>query len=89
MLLAIGGQDQRGYKTSAIYGFHRDADQKWRHVGDMPLACYNVDALLLSGGGLMVVDGGITRQVLNITVEGKYCCTVIELIELIRLFLGQ
>ena len=78
VLLAIGGQD--GSKTSSIYGLHLE-EKKWRHVGDMPFACSRVDTLLLSGGGLLMVDG-YTQQVLKITVQGKYCCTGIELIKL-------
>ena len=72
VLLAIGGvEDQRGSKkTSSIYGLHGD-DKKWKHVGDMPFACSLVDTLLLSDGGLLVVDG-YTKQVLRITVQGKY-----------------
>ena len=80
VLLAIGGKDQDGSKTSSIYGLHLE-EKKWRHVGDMPFACSWVDTLLLSGGGLLMVDGD-TRQVLKITVQGKYCCTGIELIKL-------
>eukprot|EP00731_Ephydatia_muelleri_P004120 Em0002g296a len=55
-------------KTSSIYGLH-GGDKKWKHVGDMPFACSLVDTLLLSDGGLLVVDGH-TRQVLRITVQG-------------------
>ncbi|KAL5499450.1 hypothetical protein EMCRGX_G010869 [Ephydatia muelleri] len=79
VLLAIGGHDQDGSKTSSIYGLHLD-EKKWRHIGDMPLACSMVNTLLLSGGLLMV--DGYTEQVLKITVQGKYCCTGIELIGL-------
>ncbi|KAL5506638.1 hypothetical protein EMCRGX_G008338 [Ephydatia muelleri] len=63
VLLAIGGaEDLSGSKkTSSIYGFHGD-DKKWKHVGDMPFACSMVDTLLLSDGGLLVVDG-CTQQV--------------------------
>ncbi|KAL5506815.1 hypothetical protein EMCRGX_G008559 [Ephydatia muelleri] len=70
VLLAIGGtEDLRGSKkTSSIYGLHGD-DKKWKHVGDMPFACSFVDTLLLSDGGLLVVDGH-TQQVLRITVQG-------------------
>ena len=80
VLLAIGGDDQDGSKTSSIYGLHLDK-KKWRHVGNLPFACSRVDTLLLSGGGLLMVDGG-TQHVLKITVQGKYCCTGIELIKL-------
>ena len=80
VLLAIGGADQDGSKTSSIYGLHLD-EKKWRHVGNLPFACSRVDTLLLSGGGLLMVDGG-TQHVLKITVQGKYCCTGIELIKL-------
>ena len=71
VLLAVGGaQDQLGSKnTSSIYGFHRD--DKWKHVGDMPFACSQVDILWLSDEGLLVVDCD-TEQVLMITVQGKY-----------------
>ena len=82
VLLAIGG-DGKEYgskKTSSIYGLHLD-EKKWRHIGDLPFACSMVDTLLLSGGGLLMVDGD-TQQVLKITVQGKYFCTGIE-IELI------
>ena len=70
VLLAIGGsKDESGSKkTSAIYAFHH-VDQKWQHVGNMPFLCSLVDSIVLSGGGLLVVDGG-NRQVLKITVEG-------------------
>ena len=84
VLLAVGGEDQGGSrKTTSIYGFHHN-DGKWKHVGDMPFQCSWVDTLLVSGG-LLVVDGGSTQQVLKMTVEGKYCCTGIELM---RLFSG-
>ena len=70
VLLVIGGREEEygSKKTSAIYAFHH-VDQKWQHVGDMPFQCSMVDSLLLSGGGLLVVDGS-SRQVLKITVEG-------------------
>ena len=70
VLLAIGGsEDSDGSKkTSAIYAFLH-VDQKWQHVGDMPFQCTRVDSLLLSGGGLLVVDVS-SRHVLEITVEG-------------------
>ena len=73
VLLAIGGAEGDKYgskKTSSIYGLHGD-DKKWKHLGDMPFACSRVDTLLLSDGGLLVVDGN-TKQVLRITVQGKY-----------------
>ena len=72
VLLAIGGAEDwfGSKKTSSIYGLHGD-DKKWKHVGDMPFACSRVDTLLLSDGGLLVVDGD-TKQVLRITVQGKY-----------------
>ena len=72
VLLAIGGaEDEYGSKkTYSIYGLHGD-DKEWKHVGDMPFACSWVDTLSLSDGGLLVVDGS-TRQVLRITVQGKY-----------------
>ena len=72
VLLAIGGQDQRGSKISAIYGFHPDGDQQWKHIGDLPFACSCVNTLLLSGGGLLMVDGRETQRVLKIAVNGKY-----------------
>eukprot|EP00731_Ephydatia_muelleri_P035079 Em0095g9a len=68
VLLAIGGEDQDGSHTSSIYGLHLD-EKKWRHVGNLPFACSWVDTLLLSGGGLLMVDGD-TQQVLKITVQG-------------------
>eukprot|EP00731_Ephydatia_muelleri_P004052 Em0002g228a len=69
VLFAIGGKDQYGSKqTSSIYGLHGD-DKTWKHVGDMPFACSRVDTLLLSDGGLLMVDGN-THQVLKITVQG-------------------
>ena len=72
VLLAIGGaEDLSGsMETSSIYGLHGD-DKKWKHVGDMPFACSRVDTLLLSDGGLLVVDSS-TQQVLRVTVQGKY-----------------
>ena len=73
VLLAIGGAEEDNYgskKTSYIYGLHGD-DKKWKHVGDMPFACSEVDTLLLSDGGLLVVDGRF-QQVLRITVQGIY-----------------
>ena len=79
VLLAIGGADQDGSKTTSIYGLHLD-EKKWRHVGNLPFACSWVDTLLLSGG-LLMVDGN-AQHVLKITVQGKYCCTGIELIKL-------
>ena len=81
VLLAIGGEDQDGsMKTSSIYGLHLE-EKKWKHIGDLPFACSWVDTLLLSGGGLLMVDGN-AQHVLKITVQGKYCCTGIELIKL-------
>ena len=72
VLLAIGGEDlSRSKKTSAIYALH-PVDQKWQHVGNMPFECSYVDTLLLSGGRLLVVDGG-GLGVLRVTVEGKPC----------------
>ena len=73
VLLAVGGaEDQSGSKkTSSIYGLYYD-DKKWKHVGDMPFACSSVDTLLLSDGGLLVVNGH-NLCVLKITVQGKYC----------------
>eukprot|EP00731_Ephydatia_muelleri_P004130 Em0002g306a len=67
VLLAIGGVQGRfvSKETSSIYGLHGD-DKKWKHVGDMPFACSLVDTLLLSDGGLLVVDGCNSRQVLRI-----------------------
>ena len=73
VLLAIGGAEGGklgSKKTSSIYGLHGD-DKKWKHVGDMPFACSEVDTLSLSDGGLLVADG-YTLQVLRITVQGKY-----------------
>ena len=72
VLLAIGGLKDKyeSKQTSSIYGLHGD-DKKWKHVGDMPFACSRVDTLLLSDGGLLVVDGN-TQQALRITVQGKY-----------------
>eukprot|EP00731_Ephydatia_muelleri_P012519 Em0006g1413a len=61
-------RDLDGSKTSSIYGLHLD-EKKWRHVGDLPFACSMVDTLLLSGGGLLMVDA-VTQQVLKITVQG-------------------
>ena len=43
-------------KTSSIYAFE-PALNTWRHVGDLPFEASNVDALCLSGGDLLVVDG--------------------------------
>ena len=74
VLLAIGGAEEGllgSKKTSSIYGFH-GVDKEWKHVGDMPFACSLVDTLLLSDGGLLMVDGHNTVQVFRITVQGKY-----------------
>ena len=70
LLLAIGGAEyvSGSKKSSAICAFLHD-DQKWKHAGDLPIQCSYVDTLLLSGGGMLMVDG-ITRQVLKITAEG-------------------
>ncbi|KAL5480069.1 hypothetical protein EMCRGX_G023688 [Ephydatia muelleri] len=68
VLLALGGLDGLK-KTSAIHAFHH-YDQNWELVAHLPFACYSVDTLSLSGGGLLVVDGD-SQQVLKITVEGK------------------
>eukprot|EP00731_Ephydatia_muelleri_P004238 Em0002g414a len=64
VLLAIGGaEDLSGSKkTSSIYGLH-GVDKKWKHVGDMPFACDSVDTLMLSDGGLLVVDDKSTSLV--------------------------
>ena len=73
VLLAIGGAEGDKYgskKTSSIYGLD-GVDKKWKHVGDMPFACTMVNTLLLSDGGLLVVEC-LTQQVLRITVQGKY-----------------
>ena len=72
VLLAIGGSEYRigSKQTSSIYGLD-GVDKKWKHVGDMPFACSMVDTLLLSDGGLLVVEGD-TLQVLRITVQSKY-----------------
>ena len=72
VLLAIGGVQGRfvSKETSSIYGLHGD-DKKWKHVEDMPFACSLVDTLLLSDGGLLVVDGCNSRQVLRIIGKSK------------------
>eukprot|EP00731_Ephydatia_muelleri_P012571 Em0006g1465a len=69
VLLAIGGDctEDGSKKASSIYGLH--LDEEWRHVGDLPFACSTVDTLLLSGGGLFMVNG-YTEQVMKITVQG-------------------
>ena len=64
VLLALGGLDGLK-KTSAIHAFHH-YNQKWELVTHLPFACYLVDTLLLSGGGLLVVDGD-SQQVWKIT----------------------
>ena len=68
VLLAIGGEDDKRY-NSKIYGYH-PVDQKWHHVVDIPYVFSNVNALLLSEGRLLVVDG-ISHRFLRINVEGK------------------
>ncbi|KAL5508911.1 hypothetical protein EMCRGX_G004174 [Ephydatia muelleri] len=70
VLLAIGGAEDKdgSKKTATIYGFRQD-DNRWEHIGDLPFACCWVDTLLLSGGGMLVVDGH-SQQVLRIAVEG-------------------
>ena len=50
------------------------------HVGDMPFQCDMVDTLL-SGGGLLCVDG-VSQQVFK--VEGKFSCNEIVLISASR-----
>ena len=66
-----GAEDKNGCQTTpAVYGFHHD-DKKWKHIGDIPFECSFVDTLLLSGGGLLMVDGSSTQQVLKITVKGN------------------
>ena len=79
VLLAIGGAEDKdgSKKTATIYGFCQD-DNRWEHIGDLPFACCWVDTLLLSGGGMLVVDGH-SQQVLRIAVEGKYCCNEVKL----------
>ena len=67
MLLAIGGKEDTNKPSMSINEFYH-SDQTWKHVGDMPVECSVVDALLLSGGGLLVVDG-YNRQVLKIEIE--------------------
>lgn len=70
MLLAIGGNEdmsRQSTSTSAIYKFHC-IDQTWKHAGEMSHKCSDVDTLLLSGGGLLVVDGH-RQQVLKIEIE--------------------
>ena len=71
VLLVIGGaEDNYGYQTTpAVYGC-KHYDKKWKHIGDIPFECSFVDTL--SGGGLLMVDGSSTQQVLKITVKGKY-----------------
>ena len=67
-----GAEDKNGCQTTpAVYGFFH-YDKKWKHIGDIPFNCSFVDTLLLSGGGLLMVDGSSTQQVLKITVKGKY-----------------
>ena len=59
-----GGSDDKDEpnKTSSIYAFE-PALNTWRHVGDLPFEASNVDALCLSGGDLLVVDGDSGRVV--------------------------
>ena len=73
-LLAVGGaEDWDGSKkTSAIYAFRHDTDQTWMHIGDLPFKCSWVETVLLSEGGLLMVDG-CSQQVLKIAVEGTCC----------------
>lgn len=76
VLLAVGGAEGPGYessKTSGIYGFHQ-IEQKWKHVGDLPLNCSfaSSETQLLSGGELLVVDGYDSGQVFKITVRGEF-----------------
>lgn len=78
--LPIGGAEglNGSQKTSTIYAFHHD-DQRWKHLGDLPFECSMVDTLMLSGGGLMVVDGE-NQQALKIAAEGKSSCNEFVLI---------
>ena len=70
VLLAIGGTEEREgiNATPAIFALH-SVDQKWQHVGDMPINCSDVETLLMSRGKLLVVDGD-SQKVLMTTVEG-------------------
>eukprot|EP00731_Ephydatia_muelleri_P021692 Em0014g283a len=72
LLLAIGGGESiiGTNKTSAIYAFH-SGDRKWVHVGDMPFQCDMVDTLL-SGGGLLCVDG-VSQQVFKMEGLSNIC----------------
>ena len=57
VLLAIGGKDNDGcssMKTTAIYAFN---ELRWYHVGQMAVKAYWVDAVVLSDGDIVVVDG--------------------------------
>lgn len=57
VLLAIGGKDNDGcssMKTTAIYAFN---ELRWYHVGEMAVKAYWVDAVVLSDGDIVVVDG--------------------------------
>ena len=71
VLLAIGGnQRAEGHeKTSAIHAFH-PVNKKWMHIGNLPFACSYVDTLLLSNGGLLVVDGD-SQKVVTVIAKGK------------------
>eukprot|EP00731_Ephydatia_muelleri_P035063 Em0094g13a len=57
VILAIGGKDNDGcssMKTTAIYAFN---EQRWYHIGEMAVKAYWVDAVVLSDGDIVVVDG--------------------------------
>ena len=78
VLLAIGGSEGQigSRKVNGIHAFHA-IDRKWRHIGDLPFECSNVETLPLSGGSLLVVDGD-SKGVLKVTAEGRYYCVLVN-----------
>ena len=74
MLLAIGGQETLNpdsNTTSNIYMFVHEQN-KWLHIGNLPLPCTYVDTVLLPSEELLVVDG-YNRKVFKGTIVGEPC----------------
>ncbi len=60
-LLAVGGMDDQGRRSSAI-SLYNPQTRQWTKVGDVPAALYRVSCTILSSGELLVLggtDGGV------------------------------
>ncbi len=55
-MLAVGGEDDRGKESSAIYHYNPQSKQ-WTKVGDVPSALYYCACTALPSGELMVLGG--------------------------------